>query len=131
LHRASKALECHGTTLRVDRLQHRTGQHPAGRQDSTSGIATGPTAVRRQYHRLRPLVKLGAEMRGWTLDVLNVVRSLGKSEFSLAEIYAHEHEVTRLHPQNRHVGDKIRQQLQVLRDVGLVQFLGAGSYRIR
>ena len=28
--------------------------------------------------------------RGWTLDVLNVVRSLGKGEFTLAEVYAHE-----------------------------------------
>ena len=29
-----------------------------------------------------------------------------------------------------HVRDKIRQQLQVLRDLGLLKFLGAGSYRL-
>ena len=34
-----------------------------------------------------------------------------------------------LHPDNRHVRDKIRQQLQVLRDLGLVEFLGRGRYR--
>jgi hypothetical protein len=28
--------------------------------------------------------------RGWTLDVLNAVRSLNKPDFSLAEIYARE-----------------------------------------
>jgi type II restriction enzyme len=34
-----------------------------------------------------------------------------------------------LHPDNRHVRDKIRQQLQVLRNLGLVEFLGRGRYR--
>jgi hypothetical protein len=34
-----------------------------------------------------------------------------------------------LHPANRHVRDKIRQQLQVLRDLGLIEFLGRGGYR--
>ncbi|MBZ5564268.1 MAG: hypothetical protein LAP13_17830 [Acidobacteriia bacterium] len=35
----------------------------------------------------------------------------------------------RLHPDNLHVRDKIRQQLQRLRDLGLVEFLGGGKYR--
>ncbi|HEV2493712.1 MAG TPA: hypothetical protein VG204_11665 [Terriglobia bacterium] len=34
------------------------------------------------------------------------------------------------HAQNRHVRDKIRQQLQVLRDLGFVVFLGRGQYRL-
>ena len=33
-------------------------------------------------------------------------------------------------PGNRHVRDKIRQQLQVLRDLGFMEFLGGGRYRI-
>ena len=32
-------------------------------------------------------------------------------------------------PENRHVREKLRQQLQRLRDLGLVLFLGAGRYR--
>ena len=36
---------------------------------------------------------------------------------------------TKLHPDNRHVRDKIRQQLQVLHDLGFVEFLGRGRYR--
>jgi len=79
--------------------------------------------------RLRPLEKLRAEKRGWTLGVLNVVQSLKKEEFELADVYAHEHTLARLHPENRHVRDKIRQQLQVLRDKGLLDFLGHGRYR--
>ncbi|HXL22673.1 MAG TPA: hypothetical protein VOA78_09410 [Candidatus Dormibacteraeota bacterium] len=34
------------------------------------------------------------------------------------------------HPNNAHIRDKIRQQLQLLRDLGLLQFLVPGSYRL-
>ncbi len=90
-----------------------------------------PSIVRRAYDRLRPLEGLKIEKRGWTLDVLNVVRSLGKPEFSLGEVYSSEVNLARLHPRNSHLRDKIRQQLQVLRDLGVLEFLGAGSYRIK
>jgi type II restriction enzyme len=86
--------------------------------------------VRRAYRRLRPLEKLKAETRGWSLDVLNVVRSLNKPKFSLSDVYAHTADLAKLHPNNAHVRDKIRQQLQVLRDLGLLTFLGSGSYRL-
>ena len=94
------------------------------------GNARPAIEVRRDYQRLRPLENLKAEKRGWTLDVLNVVRSLNKAEFSLAEVYSHADELAKLHPNNAHIPDKIRQQLQVLRDMGLLQFLGDGSYRL-
>ena len=87
--------------------------------------------VRASYNRLRPLEKLQVEKRGWTLDVLQVVQSLGKLEFTLADVYAHASDLAKLHPNNAHVRPKIRQQLQVLRDLGLLDFLGSGSYRLR
>lgn len=87
--------------------------------------------VRASYNRLRPLEKLQVEKRGWTLDVLQVVQSLGKPEFTLADVYAHAAALAKLHPNNAHVRDKIRQQLQVLRDLGLLEFLGGASYRLR
>jgi len=95
------------------------------------GKPAAPADVRAQYARIWPLEKLRAEQRGWTLDVLNVVRSLRKAEFSLGEVYAFESKLARMHPNNRHVQPKIRQQLQVLRDLGLLQFLGGGDYRLR
>jgi type II restriction enzyme len=67
---------------------------------------------------------------GWTLDVLNAVRALGRREFTLAEVYAREAELERMHPQNRFVRPKIRQQSQILRDLGFVEFLGRGVYRV-
>lgn len=96
----------------------------------SGGKPATPAAVREQYARIRPLAKLGAQQRGWTLDVLNVVRSFGKNEFDLAEVYESDEKLSRLHPANRHVRPKIRQQLQILRDLGLLEFLGGGSYRL-
>lgn len=90
-----------------------------------------PAEVRRAFKRLKPLASLKLEKRGWTLDVLNAVRLLKKPEFDLAEIYAFEQLLLKLHPNNSHIRDKIRQQLQVLRDLGLLEFLGSGSYRLR
>ena len=96
-----------------------------------AGEAVSPAIVRKAYKKVRPLEKLNIEKRGWTLDVLNIVRSLKKNEFVLSEVYDHADQLAELHPQNHHIHDKIRQQLQVLRDLDLLEFLGAGSYRLR
>ena len=97
----------------------------------SEGAPHTPREVRSAYNRLRPLEKLQVEKRGWTLDVLQVVQSLGKRDFTLAEVYAHTDALARLHPKNDHVRDKIRQQLQVLRDFDFVEFLDRGHYRMR
>lgn len=39
--------------------------------------------------------------------------------------------LNRLHPENKHVKDKISQQLQILRDKNYLEFIGGGIYRIR
>jgi type II restriction enzyme len=96
----------------------------------SEGSPHTPREVRGSYDRIRPLEKLQVEKRGWTLDVLQAVQSLGKLEFTLADVYAHADALAKLHPNNAHVRDKIRQQLQVLRDLGLLKFLGDGSYRL-
>jgi len=88
--------------------------------------------VRERFAKLKPLAELSLPQRGWTLDVLNVVRKVGKQEFTLAEVQEHAPELQRLHPENRHVSDKVRQQLQVLRDLGLLTFVdNRGLYRLR
>lgn len=96
----------------------------------SEGVISEPSTVRRQYRRLRPLAEMPLDRRGWTLDVLNGVRTLNKRDFSLTEAYTLEHRLARLHPHNHHIRPKIRQQLQILRDLGLLQFLGDGSYRL-
>ena len=97
----------------------------------TNGEPTNPASARKQYAKVRPLEKLKPEMRGWTLDVLNLVRSLHKQTFTLADAYTLEPHLASLRPANRHVRPKIRQQLQVLRDLGLLRFIGDGHYHLR
>jgi len=89
-----------------------------------------PAEVRRAFKRLQPLASLKLDNRGWTLDVLNAIGTLGKREFELPEIYALEGSLKKLHPENHHIQPKIRQQLQVLRDHGLLEFLGSASYKL-
>lgn len=68
------------------------------------------------------------ESRGWLLDTLSCVERLGH-EFSLEEIYKFETELKIKHPDNNHIKDKLRQQLQFLRDKGIIEFTGRGNYR--
>lgn len=97
----------------------------------SDGRPADPALVRQQYNRLQPLERVEYKKRGWTLDVLKVVRSLQKQQFSLAEVYNRSEELQELYPNNLHVRDKIRQQLQRLRDMGLLEFLGGGRYVLR
>jgi type II restriction enzyme len=69
--------------------------------------------------------------KGWMMDIMWCIESLAKKEFKLDEIYAYESYLQSLHPENRHIKDKIRQQLQVLRDKGYLEFVSRGVYRRR
>jgi len=69
------------------------------------------------------------DARGWLLDVLLCVERLKKSEFRLEDVYGFEAELQRKHPENNNVRPKIRQQLQFLRDRGIIKFTGRGTYK--
>jgi type II restriction enzyme len=97
----------------------------------TDGKLSDPELVRNWYHRVAPLEQISSDKRGWALDVLRVVRALNKPAFTLADVYAYEAELAILYPENQHIRDKIRQQLQVLRDKGLLEFLGQGRYQLK
>jgi len=84
--------------------------------------------VRSEFSRVKDLSKVPPSLRGWTLDVLRVIRRLGKQDFSLKEVYEFESELKELHPRNENIRPKIRQQLQVLRDLGMIKFVGEGRY---
>ena len=111
----------------------------------TDNKAVSEREVCAQYKRVKPLKEIPVKQRGWTLDVLNIVRRLVEErrhairparedtrptgEFTNEDVYAFERELERLHPDNRHIKDKIRQQLQVLRDAGLLEHSGKGVWR--
>jgi type II restriction enzyme len=67
--------------------------------------------------------------RGWLIEVMKCVESIGRSEFEIGDVYRFEEHMQRLYPGNMHVREKMRQQLQVLRDAGFIEFLGRGRYR--
>ena len=69
------------------------------------------------------------ESRGWILDILNCVEQIKKQSFTLDELYAFENKLKIKYPNNNHIKDKIRQQLQLLRDKGLIEFNGRGNYK--
>ncbi len=84
--------------------------------------------VREKFRKLNRLRILPLSSRGWATLTLRVIRSLNRSEFSLADVYAKEPLFTAFYPRNNNVRAKIRQQLQVLRDLGYIEFRGSGKY---
>lgn len=95
------------------------------------GVALPPLQVHENFTRLKPLKEIKPSERGWMLDILRAVRSLGRKEFTNEDIYAFESQFERLHPHNRHVRDKIRQQLQVLRDRGFLVQVQRGVWALK
>jgi type II restriction enzyme len=71
------------------------------------------------------------ETKGWTLDILNCLDKIPDKTFTLKDIYGFEEELKKKYPQNNFIKDKIRQQLQILRDKGILEFSGKGSYKKR
>ena len=94
-----------------------------------NGIEEKQTDVLDLYQRTLPLMTADLTKRGWLLDVLKCVDIIPTSTFSLSDIYAFAAVLQKKHPRNNHVNDKIRQQLQVLRDKGFIEFIGRGKYR--
>ena len=71
------------------------------------------------------------EARGWLIEVMNCVDQLSKREFELDDVYAFEAKLRRIYPLNQNIRPKIRQQLQLLRDHGYIEFVSRGRYRLK
>lgn len=67
--------------------------------------------------------------RGWFLDVLACVNAMPEGVFTLAQMYTFEDKLAAKHANNHNIRAKIRQQLQILRDKGCLEFFGNGNYR--
>lgn len=68
--------------------------------------------------------------KGWILDIMNCIDKLNKNKFNLSEVYAFNKLLAGKYPNNRHIKDKIRQQLQFLRDKGYLRFVTRGEYEL-
>lgn len=96
-----------------------------------SGLVEPKIAVQKKWQRCLFLLGQGSlSGRSWLVSVMQCIDRLGKSVFSLDDVYAFEDELRAAYPRNRHVKAKIRQQLQVLRDNNYIDFIGSGRYRL-
>lgn len=81
------------------------------------------------YKKTKTLITKNLDSRGWIMDVLSCIERIPAQDFTLNQVYEFERELKVKHPDNNHVKDKIRQQLQYLRDKGFIEFVSPGHYR--
>ncbi len=72
--------------------------------------------------------KRGAS-KGWILEIMNCIDRIPADQFTLRDVYKFEDILKAKYPNNNFIKDKIRQQLQLLRDKGVIEFLGDGRYK--
>ena len=92
------------------------------------GVLQPKKAPREAFARLENLSLLSSYQRSWAGTVLKLLHRLPAKPFVLEDVYGFASELETIYPRNQHVKPKIRQQLQVLRDAGLIRFLGKGKY---
>jgi type II restriction enzyme len=86
--------------------------------------------VRERFQRFNLLKGVKPGSRGWVTLTLRVLRTMSQTSFSINEVYAREGTFAAEYPENNNIRAKIRQQLQVLRDLGYVEFHGHGNYTL-
>lgn len=81
------------------------------------------------YSKIINLSTDNLDSRGWLMDILNCINDIKSSVFSLQDVYSYVELLQKLHLNNHNIEAKIRQQLQILRNKGFIEFLGNGHYR--
>jgi len=76
-----------------------------------------------------PFEQITSSLNGWKLEVFKCISQIPSSIFNLNDVNKFEPQLKIIYPSNQHISDKIRQQLQYLRNLGLIEFLGNGNYR--
>lgn len=95
----------------------------------TDGKLTSIQRVVSSYNRLLSLRTDKLQNRGWLMDTMVCIDLIHSDSFSLKDIYQFENMLKIKHPKNSHIKDKVRQQLQILRDKGFIEFTSRGNYR--
>lgn len=95
----------------------------------SNGIVVEHDSVLHQTEKSMKLETKELNARGWLLDVLECVNSMKSELFTLAQMYEWEESLSKKYNHNNNVKAKIRQQLQILRDKGFIEFLDRGVYK--
>lgn len=96
----------------------------------TQGIVRTRSDVANSYALLKPLQSINVKQRGWAMAVLNGIQSIGLRRFTTRDAYRLEGMMSQIFPDNRNIRAKIRQQLQVLRDMGLLHHVERGEWTL-
>ena len=86
--------------------------------------------VRALYGSTAFLAGQSVRRRGWLVSIMACIEELPDRRFSLADLYRFVPRLRAQFPRNQHIEEKIRQQLQVLRDSGYLIFERRGIYRL-
>jgi len=70
-----------------------------------------------------------SSLKGWKLDVFMCLLKIENPEFTLKDVNYYVPYLQQKHPGNNNIEAKVRQQLQYLRDIGLLEFSAKGKYR--
>ncbi len=82
-----------------------------------------------KYKQTEFVVDLSLKSRGWIMDVMSCINNIHTETFTIEDMYKFELKLKILHPDNYNIRPKIRQQMQILRDRKIIEFLGKGVYR--
>jgi type II restriction enzyme len=93
-----------------------------------NGIVCSKSIVLEKWNKTLFLQEENSTSKGWLIEIMNCIDKIPSITFSLNDIYKYENHLKRMFPNNNFIKDKIRQQHQVLRDKGLLKFLGRGLY---
>ncbi|MCD9187240.1 MAG: hypothetical protein LUM44_12465 [Pyrinomonadaceae bacterium] len=94
-----------------------------------NSVITNKNDVLENWHKTISLRKKSIDAKGWTLDVLKCLDQIKTADFTLDDVYKFEQVLRLKYPENNFIKDKIRQQLQVLRDMNIIEFTTRGKYR--
>lgn len=85
--------------------------------------------VNRSFNKTLFLRQTSNDAKGWILDIMKCIDEIKTDVFKLDEVYKFEQKLKSKYPNNNYIKDKIRQQLQLLRDKGMIEFVGRGKYK--
>lgn len=81
------------------------------------------------YKTIKNIQTNNMASRCWIFDVLNCINDIDSKIFTLSDVYEYVDILQQKHLDNHNVEAKIRQQLQFLRDKGIIAFIAKGQYQ--
>lgn len=85
--------------------------------------------VKETFNKTLFLRTKNKDAKGWVLDIMNCIDSISTEKFTIEDVYKFEEKLKLKYPNNNFIKDKIRQQLQFLRDKGIIEFSSRGNYK--